>query len=157
MDRGAWWAKVRGVTKSWTWVNAWAHTTGKVDQSLGFEKFWKTVNNTFLLDSYHFFSHQWLCELGLRWVEWLCAWIPQETAETRWSSGPKFWRQEWVSWPALATGGPKWPPLLCSCGSNKGSFQLHRLPSTPHQPCPGFRGWGWDRTDSWLQNRRGQN
>ena len=25
-DRGAWWATVLGVTKSWTWLSDWAHT-----------------------------------------------------------------------------------------------------------------------------------
>ena len=26
MDRGAWWATVHGVTKSWTWLSDQAHT-----------------------------------------------------------------------------------------------------------------------------------
>ena len=35
MDRGAWWATVHGVTKSWTWLSNCAHTQHIVDSGAG--------------------------------------------------------------------------------------------------------------------------
>ena len=33
MDRGAWWATVHGVTKSWTQLSDWAHDRGQLDSA----------------------------------------------------------------------------------------------------------------------------
>ena len=37
MDRGAWWATVHGVTKSWTRLSMHALHTGNLNQPVGFQ------------------------------------------------------------------------------------------------------------------------
>ena len=55
---------------------------------------------------------------------------------------PEFWRQERVSWPALATGGPKWPRSSLLLW-----LQQRLLPAPlPAAPCPPT-----PQSPSWLQ------
>ena len=104
-------------------------------RALDLRSFEKNVNKAFILDSYHCFPHEWLPELGVEKGEVaVCLNPPGDCGD---EGGevilmPKFWRQEGVSWPALATGGPKWPlsSLLLW-------LQQRLLPAPlPAAPCP---------------------
>ena len=77
--------------------------------------------------------------------------------ETKRSSGPSSGGRNGCPGLLWLQVAPSGHALLCSCGSNKGSFQRHCLlhPAPQHPSLHhGFRGRGGDRTDLLLQNRK---